>query len=67
MAAVLNGVYSIFKLLPVKKKITYISRQSNKLPVDFQLVIREMAERHPEYQQITLTKMIGKNIPEKIG
>lgn len=67
MAAALNCIYSIFKLFPVKKKITYISRQSNTLPLDFDLVIREMSRRHPEYQQVTLTKMIGKSIPEKIG
>ena len=67
MAAALNCIYSIFKLFPVKKKITYISRQSNALPLDFELVIREMSRRHPEYQQVALTKMIGKSIPEKIG
>ena len=67
MAAALNCIYSIFKLFAVKKKITYISRQSNALPLDFELVIREMSRRHPEYQQVALTKMIGKSIPEKIG
>ena len=67
ITAALNGIYSIFKLFPVKKKITYISRQSNVLPVDFDLVIREMERRHPEYQQVTLIKMIGKSLPEKIG
>ena len=67
MAAALNCIYSIFKLFPVKKKITYISRQSNALPLDFDLVIREMSRRHPEYQQVALIKMIGKSIPEKIG
>ena len=67
MTAALNVIYSIFKLFPVKKKITYISRQSNVLPVDFDLVIREMKRRHPEYQQVTLIKMIGKSLPEKIG
>ena len=67
MTAVLNGIYSIFKLFPVKKKITYISRQSNVLPVDFDLVIREMERRRPEYQQVVLIKMIGKSMPEKIG
>ena len=38
ITAALNGIYSIFKLFPVKKKITYISRQSNVLPVDFDLL-----------------------------
>lgn len=67
IAAVLNCIYSVFKLFPVKKKITYISRQSHTLPTDFRLVIREVERRLPEYKQITLIKMIGKSIPEKIG
>ena len=67
MTAVLNCIYSIFKLFPVKKKITYISRQSDTLPVDFRLVMEELQRRCPEYQQITLIKMIGEGIPAKIG
>ena len=66
-AFVLNGFYSLFKLLPVQKKITYISRQSNSLSVDYQLVIREMSRRHPEYQNVTLIRMIGKGFREKLG
>ena len=66
-AAVLNVIYCVFKLLPVKKKITYISRQSNTLSVDYRLVIGEMKKRCPEYRNITLIKMIGDGIPAKIG
>lgn len=66
-SAVLNGLYSIMKLLPVQKKITYISRQSNTLSVDFRLVIHEMEKRRPEYRNLTLVKMIGNSVPEKIG
>ena len=66
-AFLLNCLYSILKLLPVQKKITYISRQSNTLSVDFSMVIHEMEKRQPEYRNITLIKMIGDSIPEKIG
>ena len=66
-AAVLNAIYCVFKLLPVQKKITYISRQSNALSVDYRLVIGEMKKRCPEYRNITLIKMIGDGIPAKIG
>ena len=59
-AFVLNGFYSLFKLLPVQKK-------SNSLSVDYQLVIREMSRRHPEYQNVTLIRMIGKGFREKLG
>ncbi len=64
-AAVLNGLYSLMKLFPVQKKITYISRQSNELSVDFKLIINKMQERHPEYKNVALIKMIGKSVPEK--
>lgn len=66
-AAVLNVIYSVLKLLPVQKKITYISRQSNTLPVDFQLVMREMKRRHPDYRQVPLIRMIGKGVRGKIS
>lgn len=66
-AAVLNIVYGVFKLLPVQRKITYISRQSNTLPVDFGLVIQEMERRHLEYQTVVLIRMIGEGICGKIG
>ena len=66
-SAVLNGFYSIMKLLPVQKKITYISRQSNTLSVDFRMVICEMEKRRPEYRNLALVKMIGSSVPEKIG
>lgn len=67
LITILNGLYCIFKLLPVKRKITYISRQSDALPTDFDLVINEMKRRRPEYKQVALTKMIGKSFLEKIG
>ena len=66
-SVVLNGLFSIMKLLPVQKKITYISRQSNTLSVDFRMVIREMEKRRPEYRNLALVKMIGNSVPEKIG
>ena len=64
-AAVLNGLYSLMKLFPVQKKITYISRQSNELSVDFKLIINKMQERHPEYKNVALIKMIGKSVRKK--
>lgn len=66
-AFLLNCLYRIFKLLPVQKKIAYISRQSNTLSVDFRLVIREMEKRRPEYKNVTLIKMIGNGVLGKIG
>ncbi len=63
----LNCLYGLMKLLPVQKKITYISRQSNELSVDFRLIINEMKRRHPEYENVALIKMIGKSVPDKIG
>lgn len=54
------------KLLPVEKKITYISRESNTIPIDFQLLENEMRKRYPQYKNIILTKMLGNGIRERM-
>lgn len=64
---VLNILFSIMKLLPVQKKVTYISRQMNTIPLDFQLVIDNYKEKDPTYQHVVLAKMIPDSILGKIG
>ena len=43
----MNIIFAIMKLLPVQKKITYISRQMDTTPVDFSLTIKQMQKDHP--------------------
>ncbi len=42
----MNIVYVFLKLLPTKNKITMISRQSNKINVDFKLLKKELEKKH---------------------
>ncbi|WP_317316770.1 CDP-glycerol glycerophosphotransferase family protein [Longibaculum muris] len=54
----LNIVFSIFKLLPVQKKITYISRQMNTTPLDFKMVIENIHSKDSTYKHVVLAKML---------
>ena len=63
----MNIIFAIMKLLPVQKKITYISRQMDTTPVDFSLTIKQMQKDHPEYRHVVLAKMIHPGLKAKIG
>ena len=62
----LNIAFSFMKLLPVEKKILYISRQSNSIPIDFQLLKRTMEIKLPEYKNVILVRRIAPGIMGKI-
>ena len=51
-----NLIYCFFKLLPTKKKITMISRQSNKKTVDFMLLEKKIIAKEPDYKVVILCK-----------
>lgn len=63
----LNVIFSIMKLCPVQKKITYISRQMNTTPLDFQLVIDNFIKKDSSYKHVVLAKMLPKGLVGKIG
>lgn len=63
---ILKFIYFFLKLLPTRKKITFISRQSNSINIDFELLINDLKERYPEYRVVTLTKKIEGNLLNKI-
>ena len=42
----LNIVYFFMKLLPTKNRIVMISRQSNNIPVDFELLRKELSKKY---------------------
>lgn len=63
----MNIIFAIMKLLPIQKKITYISRQMDTTPVDFSLTIQQMRKDHPEYRHVVLAKMIHPGLKAKIG
>lgn len=51
----LNMVYTIMKLLPTKKQVLFMSRQSNEKSLDFQLLGKELEK---EYKVIYLCKTL---------
>ncbi len=64
---ILKIIYAPLKLLKVKNKVVYISRQSNKETLDFSLIRKKMEEVYPEIQNVILTKKIEDGIFNKIG
>ena len=54
----LNIIYSFLKLLPTKKKITFISRQSNEPSMEFQMVKEEIECRKDGTEVIMLCKTL---------
>lgn len=62
----LNIVYSVFKLLPVRKKIVYISRQMDTTPIDFEMIKSQMETSYPEWQHVILAKRLRAGIVEKV-
>ena len=44
----LNILYFFMKCLPVQNKITYISRQMDVTPLDFQMIIKRSESREPK-------------------
>ena len=63
---ILNMIYLPFKLFKTKKKITFISRQSNNISLDFELLGKTFKEKYPEYKQVFLCKKLEGSIANKI-
>lgn len=62
-----NILFALFKLLPVKEKITFISRQANKKSEDMELLESTICEKSPGIELVFLCKKIGDGIGAKIG
>ena len=54
---ILNVIYFFIKLFPTKNKVTMISRQTNKIPLDFKLLKNEI-ESHNKYKVILLCRRL---------
>lgn len=55
---ILNIIYAIFKILPTKNKVTFISRQSNSAPLDFTLLREKLNSECPKTKTVILAKKI---------
>ncbi len=54
---ILNVIYFFFKLFRTKNKVTMISRQSNNMSIDFN-ILKEEIERHKKYKVVILCKKL---------
>ncbi|MFR8039714.1 MAG: CDP-glycerol glycerophosphotransferase family protein [Anaerovoracaceae bacterium] len=58
---IFNIIYKIFKLFPTHKKVTFISRQSNKPSNDIVMINKKISDLYPEYKNVLLCKTLEKN------
>ncbi len=64
---VLKIVYGIFKIFPVdNKKVLFCSRQSNNVPLDFQLLQQELVNRNSDVKIVTICRNIGGGVSDYI-
>lgn len=64
--AILNGIYSIHKLAPVRNQIAMISRQSRTLSLDMKLLKEELERQDSSVEVVTLNRVIPHGILGKI-
>lgn len=64
---VLNLLYGLLKLLPQKKKVVIISRQSDSPSLDISMLETRFKELHPDYEVVVLCKKIGAGLTGKIA
>ena len=64
---VLKIVYGLFKIFPTDdNKVLFCSRQSNNVPLDFQLLQNELKQRNSNAKIITICRNIGSGVPDYI-
>ena len=57
----LNLIYALFKLLPVRDKVTLISRQSDSASEDFLMLKAEIEKQSPKTEVKILSKKLRKS------
>ena len=63
---ILNVIYSIFKLFKTKNRITFISRQSNSVNIDFLLLGEEINKKMKGYDVVYLCKTLDTGFLNKV-
>ncbi|WP_269476868.1 CDP-glycerol glycerophosphotransferase family protein [Hominibacterium faecale] len=62
-----NLIYWFLKLLPVKKKVTFLSRQSDHPSIDIAMLADEIKRSHPDFKPIVLCRKLEKRAPSMLG
>ena len=65
--AFLNFIFLFFKLLPVRNKITFLSRQSDEVSSDMKMLADEMKRQDPAVQIVFLCRRIPAGFMGKLG
>lgn len=63
----LNLIYALMKLLPVQKKVLFLSRQSNSPSIDITALSDRITREHPDYKTVILCRKIGPGLSGKIS
>lgn len=61
----LNIIYSVFKILPIKNRILFMSMQSNNPSLDFELLEKEIASRNKKFELVFLCKKMESSLTKK--
>lgn len=61
IVAVMNIIYIFFKMLPTRKKVVFISRQSNRTSLDFTMLIERLRE-DDSLSVVVLTRTLDKSL-----
>ena len=62
-----NCIYALCKLLPVRKKVTFLSRQSNRPSVDIDMLSDKIQSEHPDFQTVLLCKRLESGLLARLG
>ncbi len=57
--ALLAAFYRLCRLLPVKRRVVMLSRQSDRAPVDFTLLADWIAREHPDWRCVILARKLS--------
>ena len=60
--SILNIIYCLFKLLPVKQRVVMLSRQSNHIPFEFEMLKNELKKENPKVEVKFLCKSLGSTL-----
>ena len=64
---ILNTIYFFIKLFPINKnKVTFISRQSNEVSLDFTMIAKELKQQNENIKIVFLCKKLGTSFSEKL-
>ncbi len=55
----LRFIYFFMKLLPQKNRIVMLSRESDSIPLDFELLEKELNDRLPQYKVVMLCELLS--------